>query len=162
MGRLFGESCNGEAILQEHPEDWQPHFFREFMLKNLKFLYLNTLQRESATVTPDETRAAFSEGVVTHMNAPLMEKQGAVMQRGTDLLVPAPWHQPGAAIAYSEEGGSFSYDAGTILGWARDAEIRGRRLTPDGAAKEVEAFRLTGGRLHLSLRANEAMLLEEV
>jgi hypothetical protein len=160
MGALFGESANGEAIVMEHPRDWQPKFFREFMVKNLKFLYLNTLRRESAVVTRGDVQASFEGGVATFMNAPLMKKGGAVMQQGEDFFVPAPWLKEASAVAYSSKGGKFCYDARQIMGWSEDAAVSAERLDHDGLSGKTECYALREGMLEVELAANTALVLE--
>lgn len=154
-GALFGEQCDIESILRRN--DWKDCLLRSICRVTLRFLYLNTLQRISATVTRDEVTAFFSEGVSTTMNRKTMEKNGARMQNDGDLLVPTPLFDGVDAVVYSEKGCTCTYDLHTILGF--DGKVQLRPLTPDGIVEPGEIRETENGMLTITLEPGHALAI---
>lgn len=154
-GALFGEQCDIESILRR--ADWKERLLRALCRVNLRFLYLNSLERLSAVVTREDVTACFSDGVRTTMRAQTMEKNGACMQNGGDLLMPTPLFCGVDAIAYSENGGTCTYDLRTILGM--DGNVRLCPVTVNGIASTGELCATENGMLTVTLNAGEAVAL---
>jgi hypothetical protein len=164
---LFGCSANAEALVGERPDDWQPVLFGELMRKNLKFLYLNSLERQRAIVEPDGLRVEFSGRVETTLRFtaegykdPRTLRRGCLMQDGDNLLFPSPWYKKDSAIAYSASGGKFEYDLSAIMDWEPDKRIVLRPLTTSGVLADKNITTLRKGRLELELGINGAVLIE--
>jgi len=159
IGELFGCSIIGEEIVQPNSPNWKNEFFMEFMKKNLRFLYLNTLERKRAVVTADDVEVEFSEGVTTYLNGCKMTKNGVITQDDGNLFMPAEWYKAGAAIAYSEKGGCFTYAADVIMGYAKNEKLCMNKLTPNGISEEKTEYMLQDGKLTVELSANEAIMI---
>jgi hypothetical protein len=166
---LFGYSANAEGIVLNNPVGWQPVLFGEFMRKNLKFLYLNTLERQRALVEPDGIRVEFSGRVETTLRlsdagygSPRTFRRGCPMQEGDDLLFPSSWYKNDTAIAYSVSGGTFAYNLSAIMDWEPDRKITIRSLTAAGVSADKTETELKKGMVELRLDKNGAALIETV
>jgi hypothetical protein len=163
---LFGYNGNVEWIVVEHTKDWQSLLFNDFMKKNIKFFYLNTLERQQALVESDRIRVQFSDKVETSLRLslngfvdPRTTRRGEVMQEGTDFLFPSPWYKAGTAIAYSAKGGKFEYDLSAIMDWGADKEVCIQPVTRSGLSNKKTKSILHGGKLELKLNAGNAVLI---
>jgi hypothetical protein len=165
-GDLFGYQGCAESIIQQHSKDWQPLLFDDFMQKNIKFLYLNTLERQRAVVESDGVRVQFSDKVETSLlysdfgiGAPRATRRGKTMQDGDNFLFPAPWYGNDTAIAYSAAGGNFEYDLSAIMDWDADQKVCLRPVTHLGLSEQKEEKDLRLGKVELTLAAGGALLI---
>jgi hypothetical protein len=163
---LFGYQGCAEQIVAQHPNNWQPLLFDDFMQRNIKFFYLNTLERYQFKVESDGVvTIRFANEVETSLSfsgengIPRATRKGKAMQEGTDFLFPTPWYGTDTAIAYSGQGGSFEYDLSAIMDWAQDTEVYLQQITVLGLSDEKNNTALQNGKLEISLNAGGAVLI---
>lgn len=153
FANLFGDQTDKESTMTDR---WR--VLDGFCTRDTKFLYLNGLKREYARVTGDDIEAYFADGVVTTLKENTMSRNGALMQRGSDIIVPTPWHKEGSAVVYSRNGGSFTYDLKTILDVTVDT-VQLRELGIDGLCDNVANAALDDGKLTVNLGAKQAFVI---
>jgi hypothetical protein len=163
---LFGYQGCAEQIVAQHPLTWKPLMFDDFMQKNIKFFYLNTLERQSASEGNDDIRVKFSGDVESFIEftdlgigKPTATRKGKIMQEGADFCFPAPWYRADTAIAYSAGGGSFEYDLSAIMDWSANGEVYLTGITPSGLSNKKTKANLRGGKLEINLKAGNAVLI---
>jgi hypothetical protein len=159
---------------------WREAFLGDFLVYDLKQMYLNTLDRISATVERDGIKAEFSDGVTTELRDPpgykrplfterecpyftrqdrLVSKRGAVMQFNDDVFFPAVWLSD-SAIVYSRNGGNFVYDAAVIMDWTSNENVTITDLGAEGPSGQQVCAALQNGKITLNLSKNSAAVIQ--
>ena len=144
---VFYGTMHGEDIWRKYgnrAEDWGPAFLREFCTYHLPYVYLNRYQRlrfeEDPAAQEDERYTVFfSDGVVTCAKDLSVTKNGAVLKKGSDVLLPLDETNE-VFIAYSETGkfGEWSipdaaFDRADVFEITLDADVpRGSVAIKDG------------------------------
>ncbi|MDR0757571.1 MAG: endo-alpha-N-acetylgalactosaminidase family protein [Tannerella sp.] len=104
-GRLFGSSMHGEEIFLKDPQQLSG-FLYQFCTKTLPWYYLNRLQRLEYIKDGYRKEVKFSQGVITRLSGDdfTLTKNGKLMQRNSDVFIPALWRKEPAIVAYSADG----------------------------------------------------------
>ena len=160
--KVFYGTMHGEDIWRNYgnrAEDWAPVFLKEFCTYHLPYVYLNRYQRlrfeeSPATEPEDRYTVFFSDGVVSRAADLSITKNGVVLKRGGDVLLPLN-KQSDIFIAYSETGKA------------------GKWNIPDAAFQHADVFEITvignvprgrveikDGTVHLSVGPGMALALK--
>lgn len=157
---VFYGAMHGEDIWQKHgvdSADWAPDFIHEFCTLQLPYFYLNRHQRLSIDAQADGTYIAhFADGIVTRGSDLSIEKNGVVLKRGDDVILPLT-KDNGIFIAYSADGkaGMWSMPDADFT----DAELY--EITADGNRPLGNAV-IENGTLALELRPGQAVAIKAV
>ena len=123
----FYGAMHGEDIWMDKgvaPEDWAGEFLLQFCTMQLPYFYLNRLKRLSVETDGESYTARFSDGVISRGKDGAILKNGAVLKRGRDVLLPLDETNE-TFIAYSGDGRSGEWDI------------------PDAAFSSADAFVIT-------------------
>ena len=154
---LFG--CQGDYEPMFNRTNRKEVVFNAFCNTNLRFFYLNTLDRLSVSITDEAITAYFSNNVTTELYSHTMTKNGAIMQKGHDMLIPTEWYEKGTAVAYSANGGEFEYDIAKILETdAQSVEIR--KYSECGLDDEATILKVIDGKISFKLDKASAILIK--
>ncbi len=158
---VFYGTMHGEDIWQKYgaeAADWSPAFLREFCTYHLPYVYLNRYERlryeeDPAAAKEERYTVYFSDGVVSRAKDLSITKNGAVLKKGRDALLPLD-ETNRVFIAYSENGKSGEWaipDA--AFGKAEVFEITPEGNLPLGSAE------IRDGIVTLTVRPGEALAL---
>lgn len=114
---VFYGTMHGEEIWRKYgnnAEDWAPVFIKDFCTFQMPYLYLNRYQRISYTEDADaeyenKYTVTFSDGVVSCAKDRTITKNGIVLKKGNDVLLPIDDDNK-IFIAYSENGRSGEWN----------------------------------------------------
>ncbi len=154
---VFYGTMHGEEIWREHgndPENWAPEFTRQFCTLQVPYTYLNRYARQSYAGEDGAYTVCFSGGVVSSGKEGLITKNGAVLKRGGDVLLPLE-ETDKTFIAYSQNGRSGVWE----IPDAAFAAAQVFELTPGGNVPRGTAV-IENGRISLSVPAGRALLLK--
>ena len=154
MYLLFGESIDGESIWL-NSKNYKLDFLRDFCTKFLKFRFLNSLERLSATVTPDGVSVNFTKNVATYLGEDRLTINGVTAKAGNELVLPTDWYEKNTAVVYTEKGGQVDWNLSKILGFASTQNIELTELTEDGLSDKKRLLQLNAGMLELDLEPNK-------
>lgn len=160
--KVFYGTMHGEDIWQKHgaaAEDWAPAFLREFCTYHLPYVYLNRYRRlrfEEDPTAAEEDRYVvyFSDGVVSRAKDLSITKNGAVLKKGLDVLLPLD-EKNEVFIAYSGNGRSGEWDIPDAPFTRADIY----EITPQSDLPRGEA-QIKDGKVSLTLRPGEAVALK--
>lgn len=156
---VFYASMHGEDIWQRFDtktRDWVPEFLKEFCTLQVPYTYLNRYQRlryEQDSET-GRYRAWFSEGVESNGKGKIVTKNGIVLKKGDDLLLPLT-EDDRTFIAFSTDGRSGLWN----IPDAKFSKARVSRVTPDGNEVLFERD-IVDGQIALSLGKFEAFVIQ--
>lgn len=147
QAKVFYGTMHGEDIWRKYgnrAEDWGHAFLREFCTYHLPYVYLNRYQRlrfeeDPAALEDERYTVFFSDGVVTRAKDLSIMKNGAVLKKGSDVLLPLDETNE-VFIAYSETGkfGEWNipdaaFDGADVFEITLDADVpRGSVAIKDG------------------------------
>lgn len=108
---VFYGTMHGEDIWQKYgtdSADWAPAFIKEFCTYHVPYTYLNRYKRLSYTEDPDaeyekKYTVNFSDGVVSKAEDLSITKNGIVLKKGNDVILPLTEDNK-IFVAYSENG----------------------------------------------------------
>ncbi len=107
LGAVYYGAMHGEDIWMSRgirPEDWVPAFLREFCTYQLPYFYLNRYERTGLVKNDDGSwTARFSDGVESRGSDRSITKNGIVVKRGGNVILPLT-EDNRLYIAYSDEG----------------------------------------------------------
>jgi hypothetical protein len=157
-GRLFGTSMHGEEIIKADPVNL-PGFKEDFCLHTLIGYFLNRLDRLYVVQQPGKKEVHFSGGVTTSLQGDqfnLLEGK-KVLADNQDVLIPAPWIDQYAMIAFSRNGYANRV-------WELPENLRGRRtaelfrVTQEGPVK-IGTRKIHSGKLTIVMGKDEMVLV---
>ena len=154
---VFYGAMHGEDIWMKHGADaqnWAGEFLRQFCTVQLPYFYLNRLERLGLEPDGDAYIASFSDGVKSRGKNGRIEKNGAVLKDGGDVLLPLDAAHR-TFIAYSENGKTGEWD----IPDASFAKAAVFRITPAGSVPAGTA-ELVNGKVFLDLAPGEALRLQ--
>lgn len=154
-GKFFGFSATLESEINEDPVTI-PGGLKSFATRTLPWYYLNRLLRDRFS----GDTAWFSDGVITTWpGRPVIQKNGALLQDGNDVFIPALWQTHPEVIAYSEKGYSQREwvlpDTWNQVGNIDLYTISGSGLT----LKSHDVMVLEGRKVRLSLLPDEGVVV---
>ena len=158
---LYG-AMHGEDIWLSKGSDpaaWAPAFIREFCTLQLPYMYLNRYKRLSFTEDPEAEKTkrytvSFSGGVVSRGADGSVSKNGIVLKKGNDVILPLT-DDNRIFIAYSEAGRSGLWNVLDAPFTAADVY----EITAQGD-RFIRRAEVTGGRIELDLKAGEAVAIK--
>jgi hypothetical protein len=159
LGRLFGKSMHGEALIREDPVRLSG-FLEQFCLQTLPWYFLNRLERLAYSEGKSGREATFSGGVTSRLDdREYSIRQGdRLLLRNGDAFIPALWLDDRAVMAYSRDGyGEREWEFPAE--WDDVPAVDIFRLTPDGLAPKQEGATVQNRRLSLALERDEAVLI---
>ncbi len=162
MGALFGESFDIEYVRARavrHKEDWKSPFLRNFCLIDVRFFYLNTLERKYAVVDKKGINAYFSDGVVTSLDGTII-KNGIPVQTGDFLALPAVYRGAGSYLLYGIRAGEYAIDMSRAYGLPKDQAFDAAPLTTEGVGEEKCRMELKDGILRVTLTEGQALIAD--
>jgi hypothetical protein len=160
-GKLFGSSMHGEDIIRRDHLNL-PGFREQFCLRTVIWQYLNSLNRLYVINNPDYKAVQFSDNVrssLTNDQYRIAKGDVTLVENG-DMLVPALWLNDRSLIAYSRNG----YQNKTWelpKEWAKAKTVRTSRISMGGKS-QVEIRNAGQGKITLSLRKDEMLLIEKI
>ena len=162
MGNLFGQSFLVQNIcMKKELRDtaWKDVFFRGFCLNEVRYKYLNTLERTHAVVTKDTIEAHFSDGVVTYLNGDIV-KNGIFVQTSDFIAIPAVYRNSKSYFVYGINHGEYEIDMGKAYGLEKDMRLKFYDYNTDGISNTYTCESLNDGKLKIHLEENQAYLIE--
>jgi len=158
---VFYGTMHGEDIWLEYgndPECWGPAFIKEFCTYHVPYVYLNRYDRlryEANESAPEEDRFTvfFSDGVVSRGADRSISKNGVVLKRENDVILPLT-EDNRTFIAYSETGRNGLWNVPDAA--FRDANVY--EITPWGNRFLCRA-EVTNGQIGLDLSAGQAVAI---
>ncbi|MBQ3889010.1 MAG: hypothetical protein II738_04595 [Clostridia bacterium] len=159
---VFYGSMHGEDIWLKYgndPKDWGPAFIAEFCTYHVPYTYLNRYERlryETDETAPEDGRYTvyFSDGVVSRGKDRSIAKNGVVLKRGNDVILPLTEDNQ-TFIAYSESGRSGLWNVPD----AAFTEADVCEITP-GGNRFLCRKRVTDGQVELTLAAGQAVAIK--
>ncbi len=158
MNKLFGSSFDVEGICS-NKDGWKENFFEGFCKNEVRYKYLNTLERKSALVTKGNIEAHFSDGVVTFLNGNI-EKNGVLVQTEDYIAVPAVYTGKESYMIYGLNSGEYEIDMGKAYGLNNNQEVTLSVFNTDGITDEKTTVKLADGILKIKLNENQAFIAE--
>ena len=150
MHLLFGESVDIESLLKT-PKNLAQNLFKEFCTKYLKYRFLNSLDRLTATVVGSDVSVNFSKNVTTYLNEDRLTINGVTAKQGNELVIPTDFIEKGSAVVYTEKGGQIDWNLSKILGFASSQNIELSEINQNGLSEKKRFTRLNNGMLELDL-----------
>ncbi len=150
----FGSSMHGEEIWQKDKEQ-MPGFLGMFCRTTLPWYFLSRFER----VKFEGGALFYSDGVVarTEDGRHIIRQGDFVLREDDDLFVPALWKTK-EIIAYSRNG--YENKSWQLpKDWRDIQSVQLHRITMDGALPMPQQVPVSGGKLVLSLAAEEAMAI---
>jgi hypothetical protein len=138
---------------------WKDVFFRGFCLNEVRYKYLNTLERTHAVVTKDTIEAHFSDGVVTYLNGDMV-KNGIFVQTSDFIAIPAVYRNSKSYFVYGINHGEYEIDMGKAYGLEKDMRLKFYDYNTDGISNTYTCESLNDGKLKIHLEENQAYLIE--
>lgn len=156
---VFYGTMHGEDIWRDHgnaPENWGPAFIKEFCTYHAPYVYLNRYERlrwEEEAGAPEDGRYTvfFSGGVVSRGRDRSISKNGVVLKRENDVILPLTEDNM-TFVAYSENGRSGLWNVPDAAFTA--AEVF--EITPEGN-RFICAKTVTDGKMELELAAGQGV-----
>ena len=152
----FYGAMHGEDIWMKHgvrPESWAPEFLRQFCTLQLPYFYLNRLDRVRLETEEDVYTVRFSDGVTSFGARGRIEKNGAVLKDGGDVLLPLDAGNT-VFLAYSETGKTGAWDIPDAAFTAAEvAEITVSGNVPRGTVE------IRDGKVLLDVLPGQALVL---
>lgn len=155
MGALFGENFDVESVCRQG-EGWKENFLRRFCRTSVRFLYLNTLERQYAVVNREGITACFNDGVVTDLDEHIT-KNGVPVQTDGYIALPTPWRGDGTYLFYGLRAGDYEIDLGRAYGLPDGAALELHVYDTEGVHDETAETTLRDGKLRLALAAGQAL-----
>ena len=162
MNRLFGESMDLSGVFSS--KNYKEKVLKEFCTKFVKFRFLNSLDRISASITPEDICCSFSKNVNTFYNEDKLTINGVIAKKENELLLPTDWYDKNTAVLYTEKGGRIDWNVSKILGFASSQNISLAEITKEGVSEKKRFTSLKGGMLELDLEqgAEAAFLISRL
>jgi len=155
MSGIMGSQFDKEQALKGG--NWKREIFEGFCRQDAKYLYTNSLQRIEGKINKDGVTVIFSDSVIGEVLSSKLSRKGAVFAKGSNFLMPTPWHKAGSALLYSAEGGTYDYDLTAIL------DHNGDTVTicvfDENGVHDPSNFYLSNGILTISLLPGEARIV---
>ena len=159
--RVFYGTMHGEDIWRKYGNcaaDWGPAFLREFCTCHVPYVYLNRYQRlrfeEDPALEDGRYTVCFSGGVVSCGKDQSITKNGAVLKRGGDVLLPLDETNE-VFIAYSENGKAGVWEIPDAA--FPDADVF--EITPDGNVPRGSA-EIRDGKVQLTVLPGQGLALK--
>lgn len=159
--RVFYGTMHGEDIWRKYGNcaaDWGPAFLREFCTCHVPYVYLNRYQRlrfeEDPALEDGRYTVCFSGGVVSCGKDQSITKNGAVLKRGGDVLLPLDETNE-VFIAYSENGKAGVWEIPDAA--FPDADVF--EITPDGNVPRGSA-EIRDGKVLLTVLPGQGLALK--
>ena len=152
----FYGAVHGEDIWRQYgndPAEWGPEFLRQFCTLQLPYLYLNRLERQTLQKEDEGYTVYFSDNVISYGTRQRIEKNGAVLKDGSDVLLPLDADNR-TFIAYSENGKSGEWDIPDAAFSSAQVSV----ITPAGNVPAGEAA-IKDGRVLLDVKPRQALVL---
>ena len=150
MNMLFGESVDIATLLKE-PKKLAKNLFKEFCTKYLKYRFLNSLDRLTATVVGSDVSVNYSKNVTTYLKEDRLTINGVTAKQGNELVIPSDFIEKGSAVVYTEKGGQIDWNLSKILGYASSQNIELSEINQNGLSEKKRFTRLNNGMLELDL-----------
>ena len=157
MGALFGESFDIESV--RRGKDWKANFLRDFCRTDVRFFWLNRLERKYAVVDKKGINAYFSDGVVTSLDGSIT-KNGVPVQTGEYLALPAVYRGEGSYLLYGIRAGEYAIDMSRAYGLPGDQAFDAVSLTTEGLGEEKTRMELRDGILRVALAEGQALIAD--
>ncbi len=155
--RVFYGAMHGEDIWMKHgiqTENWAPEFLRQFCTLQLPYFYLNRLERRQLEKDGDEYTVVFSGGVKSCGREESISKNGIVLKKGGDVLLPLD-AKAQVFIAYSEKGKSGEWN----IPDAAFVQASVFEITPNGNVARGTAA-VCRGKVTLDVQPGRALVLK--
>ena len=159
---VFYGTMHGEEIWKNNgnnPSAWAPEFIKEFCTYHVPYVYLNRYQRLSYTENPEaeyekKYTVQFSDGVVSCAEDVSITKNGIVLKKGNDVILPLTEDNK-TFIAYSENGKSGGWNVPDAAFAAADVY----EITAEGN-RFIGKTDVCDGQIELNLAAGQAVAIK--
>ncbi len=158
MNKLFGSGFNIEGICLD-AVTWKENFFEGFCENEVRYKYLNTLERKSAVVTKDNIEVHFNDGVVTFLNGNI-EKNGILIQSEDYIAVPAVYREKQSYLLYGFNEGEYEIDMSRAYGLENNQLLSIFAFDTEGIGNEKNIVSLIDGKLKIKLKEKQAFIAE--
>ena len=158
-GLLFGTSMQGEALAEDQLEQ----YLAEFCLNTLPWQYLNRFERQTLVQVGRIIQVDHADGLSVRVDldnrSSRIRQDQFLLRDGNDVFVPASWQKTPEIIAYSQDGYSERW---WILpeSWQSIKSVQVTKIDIDGK-EETQVLPVESGKICLSLKANEAVTIQE-
>ncbi len=156
---LFGNGIQCETYF--HHDNYREQFLDNFMRQFLPYRFLSQRDRLSVTISSEEMdhyTVRFSDGVETQLKERLITRNGTVLRKNQDLMLPAEWLPYANVILYSPIGGENSWNVSEFLG-ADIEKVNIREITIEGLSETFETVDLADGCLKINQKPYVAYLV---
>ncbi len=158
---VFYGTMHGEEIWKNNGNDasvWGPVFLREFCTYHLPYVYLNRYKRLHYTENTEaeyekKYTAFFTENVVSCAQDSCISKNGIILKKGNDVILPVT-EDNRIFAAYSEEGRSGAWNVPDAAFTAADVY----EITPDGNVLLGEV-QVTNGQIGLEVKPGQGLAI---
>ena len=159
LGFLAGDSVLGEGNFRLYrdadPKKWEREFLSEFALNVPAWYWQNQMRLLELRGKDEDMEALYEQDYLVSFRGRRIAQGERVLRDGGDMLMPLLWRD-GEFMAYSENG----YENREWL-WNGGENVSAFELTDEGWRKAEGRARVQNGRVVLSLKPREALLICE-
>ncbi len=159
---VFYGTMHGEDIWKNNGNDtaaWGPAFIKEFCTYHVPYVYLNRYKRLNYTENPDAENdkkytVYFADGVVSRAEDVSITKNGIVLKRGNDVILPLTDDNK-TFIAYSEYGKSGKWNVPDCA----FTKANVYEISPEGN-RFIKTVNVCDGQIELEIAAGQGVAIK--